>query len=120
MKPVFMLAIVGMLLAEPQIDPASTENVVRYVLAQGGLTSLLVFMGWSYRRDFMRLTDQRAERIGLLTDMVVKSTEAQTKTADALVQSATALASQAESIRSMASALNELKGTIIGRRDGHD
>lgn len=114
-KPAFMMASLFAMQLEQTIDPASSDSMVRYALTQGGLLSLLIVLGWSYRRDFMQMAELRQERISVLTEIVSKSTEAQTRSAEALIQSTAALSTQAQSIHALSQAVGELKGAIAGR-----
>jgi hypothetical protein len=116
MKPLAMFATMIAAMIEPTVDPALTENFVKYAMTQGGLFMLVIVLGWSYRRDFIRMADQRSERIQVLTDIVAAATAAQTKTADALAQSIAGAAAQAQSLQQALSLLTELKVSLAGRR----
>lgn len=112
-------AIAGSFLAMGAESAAATmdpENFVRYALTQGGLFALVCVLGWSYRRDLMRVSDDKTERLSVMTDLVVAATAAQTKTADSLTQSTLAIAAQAQSIQGLSSVLTRVEVALAGRR----
>jgi hypothetical protein len=115
-KPLIMAVGIVAMAADPVIAPELSENFIRYALTQGGLLSLVIVIGWSYRRDFTKMLDNKTEHISILTQLVAQSSVAQAQNAAALEANGKAIEAQAAAVASMTQVMAEFKGLLSGRR----
>lgn len=90
----------GLELVTPDVD------LIRYGITQGGLFLVILFVLWSYRRDFRRIVDRDEERLQVFAGIVQGNTTA-------MVQMTEALGQQKEATHRLAHAVERLED---GRR----
>jgi hypothetical protein len=70
------------------MDPAarviSDPTFVKWALQQGGLLLALFMLGWSYRRDLLRVINRQEQREKVLLEYIRESTRVMTQTVDAV------------------------------------
>lgn len=109
MKPfLFALTVAGMV-ADPVLSPDVSDNMLRFVVTQGGLLIALLAIGWSYRKDFTRLLDRKDDQIQTLTGLVASNSSA-------LAKNAEASAAQVQVIQQLAQEMAKFSGLMAGRR----
>lgn len=108
--------ILAMMLEPTVAGPPTADNLLQYAVTQGGLFGVVLIGGYFYRRDMLRIADQRMERIEVLTNLVATAATASANAAASLRESQEAVRAQASSIERLSSIIQRLDVTIGNRR----
>jgi hypothetical protein len=88
-------------------QPSTEVQLFQWAVTQGGLVLVVLFVFWSYRRDFQRLFDTEHQKAGELLLALQSNTSA-------LASHAEMLREQAQAAREQARSMSDLAGTVKG------